>query len=277
VVSLSLRNPIAWQALAREGFVVLRGALLPELPALRAFYAHTEAMLSTRTDWRSRGFDELMYAVTPASRREAQQNLSTLLAPAVTRHMLDARIAVGNLFVKRRASPGSRVPLHSDFAIVDERTGALSVQLWCPLVDVDVHNGALGVVARSHRVENPFRAQGDGTPFDAWIDTLEREHVTALPLAAGDAVVFTGRTIHGSQPNRSNADRPALGCMLVARDEGIIHYVRRAPERVELWRIDDDALAALSPGSTPIGTCVGEIAHPRVQVDRAHFEAIVHS
>lgn len=269
-----LRDPAAQRALSREGFVVLPGLLTDALPALRDLYARAEAGLMTRADWRSRGFDELMYATAPELRREAQRALAALVAPAVARAFGDVRVAVGNLFVKRRAAPGSRVPLHQDFAIVDERAGAMSAQLWSPLVDVAEANGALGVVARSHRVANPFRAQGDASPFAAWADVLERERFERLALRAGDAVVFTGRTLHGSPPNRSNADRPALGCMLVPRAEPLLHYVRRSPTRVEAWRIDDAALSALTPGSDPAGERLGEIEHAPVAVDRAAFEAL---
>ncbi len=266
-----LRDPDAQHALAREGFVVLPGLLAHALPALRGLFARAEAELATQDAWRSRGFDELMYATAPGARRAAQEALAALVAPAVARAFGEVRVAVSNLFVKRAASPGSLVPLHQDFAIVDERGGAMSAQLWSPLVDVSEANGALGVVARSHRVENPIRAQGDPSPFAAWSDGLLRER---FELRAGDAVVFTGRTLHGSPPNRSGADRPALGCMLVPRAEPLVHYVRRSPTRVEAWRIDDAALCALTPGRDPAGERLGEIEHEPVAVDRAAFEAL---
>jgi len=269
-----LRDPDAQRALAREGFVVLPGLLTDALPALRGLFARAEAELTTQDAWRSRGFDELMYATAPDARRAAQDALAALVAPAVARAFGEVRVAVSNLFVKRRASPGSLVPLHQDFAIVDERGGAMSAQLWSPLVDVSEANGALGVVARSHRVVNPFRAQGDPSPFAAWSDGLLRERFELLALRAGDAVVFTGRTLHGSPPNRSGADRPALGCMLVPREEPLVHYVRKSQTRVAAWRIDDEALCALTPGRDPAGERLGEIEHDPVAVDRAAFEAL---
>lgn len=85
------------------------------------------------------------------------------------------------------------------------------------LVDVDEHNGCPRFLPGTHRVRHPLhallagadlaglrRAAGPAEAFD------EPPGAVAVPVRAGEAVLFDPRVLHGALPNRSSAPRPAL-------------------------------------------------------------------
>jgi ectoine hydroxylase-related dioxygenase (phytanoyl-CoA dioxygenase family) len=101
----------------------------------------------------------------------------------------------------------SDVPLHQDngYGRLEPMT---DVTVWVALVDTDERNGGLYLLPGSHRL-----GLLDHGP--AGVNPLLREaraeiRPTLLPLRAGEAVAFSGLTLHGSGPNRSDAPRPGL-------------------------------------------------------------------
>jgi ectoine hydroxylase-related dioxygenase (phytanoyl-CoA dioxygenase family) len=105
------------------------------------------------------------------------------------------------------AGQRSDIPLHQDngYGRLEPMT---DVTVWVALVDTDELNGGLVVLPGSHRLGLlPHDAAG--------VNPLLRETRAEIapvpvPLAAGEAVAFTGLTLHGSGPNRSGAPRPGL-------------------------------------------------------------------
>jgi ectoine hydroxylase-related dioxygenase (phytanoyl-CoA dioxygenase family) len=101
----------------------------------------------------------------------------------------------------------SDVPLHQDdgYGRLDPMT---DVTVWVALVDTDERNGGLYLLPGSHRL-------GLLEHGSAGVNPLLREaqseiRPTLLPLRAGEAVAFSGLTLHGSGPNRAHEPRPGL-------------------------------------------------------------------
>jgi ectoine hydroxylase-related dioxygenase (phytanoyl-CoA dioxygenase family) len=101
----------------------------------------------------------------------------------------------------------SDIPFHQDngYGQLEPMT---DVTVWLPLVDTDERNGGLWIVPGSH-------AQGLLEHRGAEINPVLREakpagRAVAVPLRAGEAVAFSGLTLHGSGPNRGDRPRPAL-------------------------------------------------------------------
>jgi hypothetical protein len=223
--------------------------------------------------WESQGYDELMCLADLEARRRVQAALEDLVAPYAAVHMPGAEIVVSNLLVKAPRSPSSAVPLHQDASIVDEAAGALSLQLWIPFVDLeDETAGGLMVIPRTHVVPHPYRAIGDRTPFHGHLDAV-RARAVRPRLRAGEPLVFTGRTLHGSTPHLAASLRYALGLMLVAKGTPLVHYVRKSPVEVEEWTIDAEALRRLSPGRLAEGRYVRSLVHEDPNLDGAGFAA----
>jgi ectoine hydroxylase-related dioxygenase (phytanoyl-CoA dioxygenase family) len=100
----------------------------------------------------------------------------------------------------------SDIPWHQDngYGRLEPMT---DLTVWLALTDTDERNGCVYVVPRSHRL-------GLLDHEAASVNPLLREtgsHGDAVPLMlrAGEAVAFTGLTVHGSGPNRT--DRPRTG------------------------------------------------------------------
>jgi hypothetical protein len=269
-----LRDAELQRTFEREGYVVVR-LLDVELPRLRALVDEVKALLASDPRWEPRGFDELMYVADGEPRRAVHREIEAALGARLSSQLVESTILTSNVLVKGGAPAENVVPPHQDFTVVDETLGFDSMQVWVPLVDVDRTNGCLGVLPRSHRVANPYRAQGDGTPFDAFVRAGRPEVMRWLELRAGDAVLFTGRTVHASDRNRSSEPRPAVACLVAAADAPLVHYWRVAPDRVEAFRFGPNDLRSFVPGNRPsIGESAGFVQHAPPAVTLAEYRAV---
>lgn len=100
----------------------------------------------------------------------------------------------------------SDIPLHQDNGY-----GRLEppddVTVWVALTDTTEENGCLHVAPRSHLgglVEHQTAVTNPALRQAGHVETVP------LPLAAGEAVAFTGMTLHGSGENRTGDERVAL-------------------------------------------------------------------
>ncbi|MDJ0786942.1 MAG: phytanoyl-CoA dioxygenase family protein [Myxococcota bacterium] len=106
-----------------------------------------------------------------------------------------------------RGEQRSDVPWHQDdgYGPLDPMT---DVTVWIPLIDTDARNGGIQIVPGSHL--------GGVLPHDrsginpVLIETAKPENTVAVDLAAGEAIAFSGLTLHGSGPNHGDVERPAL-------------------------------------------------------------------
>ena len=84
----------------------------------------------------------------------------------------------------------------------------LDLTVWVALVDTDERNGCLWVVPGSHRGGLVDHARAQVNPVLR--EAAASSDAVALPLRAGEAVAFSGLTLHRSGPNHSDAPRPGL-------------------------------------------------------------------
>jgi ectoine hydroxylase-related dioxygenase (phytanoyl-CoA dioxygenase family) len=106
-----------------------------------------------------------------------------------------------------RDAQRSDVPLHQDngYGRLEPMT---DVTVWVALVDTDESNGGLTLLPGSHRLGLLPHDQAGMNPLlrEARVEMRP----LAVPLRAGEAVAFSGLTLHGSGPNHSDSARPAL-------------------------------------------------------------------
>jgi hypothetical protein len=246
-----LRDERAQLGVERAGWARLP-AFEPDLVArLRALAREADANIVRHSLSSTVGFDELWGDADETARRQVQARIGALLAPFLERAFQDVRPVLYNFFVKRARSPGSGVRYHQDPALLDERGGDVALQLWIPLDDVTPENGALIVVEGSHHDATPVRPHCYIHPLVDHSLTDPPPGGVLLPLRAGEGVVFTNRTLHGSPPNTSAADRLAIGCIVVSRESRLVQWVSRSPDRFDLWSFSDEDLLAFHPGRFP--------------------------
>lgn len=168
--------------------------------------------------------------------RRAQEAIVDVLAPALAARAPDHEPFLASFLVKG-PQDGARIEFHQDLTYCDERrTRAMLV--WVPLVDVDASNGALSVVAGSHRWTNGSRPSGQQPlPTARWQDAFAARS-ELLPLAAGSAVVYDAGVVHGSPPNRSAEARVAAAVALVPTGTQLIHVHRRGDGTDHAYEVD---------------------------------------
>ena len=138
-------------------------------------------------------------------------------------------------FITKGRSGDSTIPVHLDWAIVDE-TRDRSVNVWIPLCDTHEANGALAVLPGSQRL--PVTRRGTDTPPAlAAPPELLQERMVVVPMRAGQAIVYDHRTIHGSASNTSGERRVAAVMSMVPAGTPLVHYIGHS----ELREVQVDA------------------------------------
>jgi hypothetical protein len=117
----------------------------------------------------------------------------------------------GGLLLKPAGS--SEVLLHYDWTMIRD-LDQVSLNVWCPLVDVDISNGALQLVEGSQRLVRHI-----GAPlaplYCRGYEAVLKERSTPILLRAGEAVIYDSTLLHWSSPNGSGRARPviAMNCL----------------------------------------------------------------
>ncbi len=107
---------------------------------------------------------------------------------------------------------GGKFPLHQDHPYFPHKNHSM-IAVSISLDDADVENGCLYAVPGSHKMGPiPHSADGFYLPVDEW----PMDRATPCPGKAGDALIFSYLTVHGSPPNTS--DRPRRNILFQLRD-----------------------------------------------------------
>jgi hypothetical protein len=207
----------------RDGYVVFPLLDAEEVERLKAAYAENVPELPDAFFMTGMGTDL-------ERRKRLGESMYAVLQPALTRLMPDFTVITGrNFVVKRGADDASRMPMHQDLSFVDQNVER-GVHIWIPLVDVNNENGCLKVTPGSHRLMNHIAAVGGlMTPFDGVREILEEDCTVSVPMKAGEAFFFDERLVHGSEPNKIPAVRPAANIAFVRNGtKQRVHFVNPA-------------------------------------------------
>lgn len=153
------------------------------------------------------------------------------------------------------ASGSSDIPLHQDdgYGTLDPPD---DITVWVALTDTTSENGCLHIAPRSHLggiVEHKVSASNPALREAETVDTVP------LELAAGEAVAFTGMTLHGSGENRTSAERVALfvrycvphARMMTEGGKPVLadghSWMVRGEASMEAWRSANEKFTAETP------------------------------
>ena len=242
---IGFRDADVEQRVLTRGFEIVPLLSPADLDRLREAYARHSSATSS-------GFHATMYDPSVADRRAVYESIRPLIAERTGELLRGYRPCVANYLVKEAGDTDSAVRFHQDWSFVDERRWR-SINVWVPLVDVDASNGCLEVVAGSQRVSTDCRAHADACRFDQLAPVLRAGYTTAVPLQAGDAILYDGALLHCSPHNQSGARRVAVGAVLVPLDAPVHHCYRVAPGAVEVFAVEEDFFWRHTPGARPSG------------------------
>lgn len=130
--------------------------------------------------------------------------------------------AFGGLFVVKPATEEGHFPPHQDWSFVNENK-FWSINMWCPLEDVNDANGNLIVLKGSHQFYETIR--GANTP-DIYRDHLKliSTNMSSVPMKAGQAIFFFHGLLHRSTPNITNKPRASIGLTLTPKNSELLFY-----------------------------------------------------
>lgn len=218
----------------QEGYLVLDVFNPDELNAMRATFDEVAEMHNGPI------------AVSVLSNQFVQrvrihQALSPLFAQRLLPLLADYQLVVTNFVVKQAACEVNKFQLHQDPSFIDEAE-QVGVTLWCPLQDVDQQNGNLGIVPRSHLLNQNYRTPG---PL-LWPDLehlIEERYMRYLPMRAGQVLLMDQRMIHGSPANISPQARIVAAGVAVPQGQPLLycHSERSNHHQVlEIHEVPDD-------------------------------------
>jgi ectoine hydroxylase-related dioxygenase (phytanoyl-CoA dioxygenase family) len=213
----------AREAIRRNGFAVLRGALDPgwiadHREALRAYVEPRLGALAPES--RAVGASASAPTFSIADAPPAVASFVTDPALAALAAALLGAPAVRLLHFCGFFKPpsGAPTPWHRDLDFIPLATDQV-VSAWLPLVPVDAEMGLLAFAAGSHRSE--AAAEPDFQPMETG------------PLLPGDVSFHLGRTLHGAGANRTERMRETIAVSYFA-DGARIGEDRGVPFRAAL-------------------------------------------
>lgn len=139
-------------------------------------------------------------------------------------------------FMSKNNNEGSTCDLHRDFSIADE-TQYQYRNLWMPLVETSVNNGALFAVPGSHRVFDYMLPMFCEWPYRELLPELTAMAKT-IECSAGDLVIYLDKTLHGSHVNRSGYSRPVVHFGALHPDVKLMfQWLDRATGQVRVYQV----------------------------------------
>lgn len=260
----TLRSSDHERQLDRFGYTVLPALPQELLEAVRDAYAE----LGPAPDDPKMALNWSFHS-TARSYKEAVSSRMLQIVDPVLSEVFDRYEAFLTTFIIKWPGANSAFAPHQDPSLVDERHFR-GVTAWIPLADTGkrhgVDNGMLHIVPGSHR----FSAELRVSDVDRWqfseLEELVREHAVAVPMDAGEMLVFDNRVIHYSMPNESEEPRVVLSfgmrpqessCVILrpAGDDGSValyevpdeFYLDVLPAEHESWRPEGEPLTVVNP------------------------------
>jgi hypothetical protein len=143
-------------------------------------------------------------------RKRSIQLVGERCRPFFAQHFnLEAANPLVGVLLAKRGKTGDPTDPHQDDSEVDEQAGYYSLVAWCPLMDINEENGVISVVPGSHRLGNHIRSIEMPWEFQPYIKEMTPLY-RAIPVKAGEAIMWHPALLHGSTANTSDQDRLAV-------------------------------------------------------------------
>ncbi len=146
-------------------------------------------------------------------------------------------------FLEKQPNKNVMVYHHQDGTFIDkEKPNTRSYTCWIPLTDIDLYNGCLGVINKSHTIYkdiNPLPYPHVHRPLLKHAYSL-LPYTTFVEMKRGEMLIFDTNTFHTSLPNISNEPRLALSFWITGSAEDLAFYYLKPATKDTLlkYRID---------------------------------------
>lgn len=217
----------------QNGFIILSFYNENEIEELKSLYYK----LHPKDE---KGFFPSTFSKDKNYRNEADKEIKRICNRSISHYCKDIKVVCGSFIVKS-SGVDSGMCVHQDMSLVDESiyTG---INIWVPLVDLSIENGALFVLPKSHRIFPTYR--GSSIPeFFAPVMNEMVDYLKPVLIKAGEAVFFDQSIIHFSPPNFSNNIRIVTNTYIAHIDTKYRTYYWNKDEHinaVEAFAQEDD-------------------------------------
>ena len=217
MIRISAYDESVTKKMKEDGFAVVSRFFSPEqIVQLQDFFFETLSLSRV----------ELPFFTTHWSSNAEYRKLINEAVIEKTKSTLDAHFdfykCIFGYYLFKKPSEQGGVFMHKDWTLIDEEH-FVGYTLWIPLVDTSIENGCFEVVPRSHQKNTQPRGSNISQDYP---DTSP-DDFRAVPVKAGDAIIFDHRLLHSSPPNLSETDRLAVGLSIVPKDAAVIHYFHK--------------------------------------------------
>lgn len=130
----------------------------------------------------------------------------------------------GGNFQIKPASKNSILNPHQDSPIIDE-TKEYAIFIWIPLTNINLTNGPIWVLPKSHKWGNHQRSLNVPWAFEKYTKFLWK-HMHPIELNEGDILCFDSALIHASSANLSNETRVAITTTALSKEFQLIEYFK---------------------------------------------------
>jgi len=181
----------------KDGYVIVPFYTEPEMEELRALYQKLHPENET-------GFFPSTFSRDKEYRKIADSEIRRICGRSMNNYLQNVKVVLG-AFIVKNPGPESGMCVHQDMSLVDESRFS-GVNIWVPLVDLTVKNGALFVLPGSHRILPTYRGSSIPEFFQGVSDEI-LDYLVPVEIKAGEAVFFDQSIIHFSPPNYSDSIR----------------------------------------------------------------------
>lgn len=231
-----IRDKDIQQEIHEIGYKVVDFLTEEQLNKLSALYKQTHQFEGEKG-----GMFYSVYSQDLDYRKKVHEGIGAIINDSLATFFKDYKTII-NSFIVKANGPESEFYLHQDTTGTDEyKYSPLSI--WAPLHDVDLNNGALCVVPKTHHLFSPYRSISFPTPFDHIQGTVKK-YLVPIPLKAGQALIFDNRVVHNSVANNSDRPRVAITAGLFPKEAPFITCFKenKDDKQIELIAHEDKFL-----------------------------------
>ena len=184
-------------------------------------------------------------------RKTSSEFIKKIVSERITDFLVDYKL-LGGAFVIKPPHGKGLLPPHQDWNIVDEEK-TRSYNLWIPLVNVTVENGAVHVLKGSHNRIPTYRGPG----IDSIFKNIEKHvwlHLKPLIMGAGEALLYDHALLHASPVNQSNEIRLGIVCGVIPLNSNMqLHF--HTGSIIATYEADESFFLKKNPSDGPQDLC----------------------
>ncbi|MEX0810945.1 MAG: phytanoyl-CoA dioxygenase family protein [Chitinophagales bacterium] len=189
-----------------------------------------------------KGFFPSTFSKDKAYRQTADKEIKRICERSIEKYCKDIKVVCGSFIVKN-PGPESGMCVHQDMSLVDE-SRFTGINIWVPLCDLSIKNGAIFVLPGSHRLFPTYRGSSIPEFFSPVKEEDLLDYMQPLLLKAGEAVFFDQSIMHYSPPNYSDKLRIVTNTYFTHKDTEFRTYYWNKEEhgdaKLEAFAQDDD-------------------------------------